>query len=104
MKNNEVINSLIREIHGSGKKFKDIPKKNIIDYISYCGIANEKDINSIYNYILNYYDEKKSDKLDKSNDNFKDNSKVVMEDINISNNEVKQRTPRKSIFSEIKKI
>lgn len=103
MKKEEVIVSLIREIQNSGKKFKDIPKKNIIDYISFCDIKNKRDVDSIYDSIVNYYNSIET-KSDKSNSNFKDSCNVIMEDINLSNNEIKQRTPRKSIFSEIKKI
>ena len=106
MKKEEVIVSLIKEIENSGKKFKDISKKSIVDYISFYGITNRKDIDSIYDYVFNYFNKSytSSTSKDKSNDNFKDNCNVIMEDINLSNNEIKQRTPRKSIFSEIKKI
>jgi len=99
MTKNDVINSLIKEIDNSGKKLKDIPMSSIVAYISNCGMKDKKTSDYIIDAVYNYYNMTKK----VSDVNVKEEY-VKMENINSSNNEIKQRTPRKSIFSEIKKI
>lgn len=98
MTKNEVINLLIKEIDNSGKKLKDIPMSSIIAYISNCGIKDKKYSEYIIEAVFNHYNTKNVSDVSVKEEY------VKMENINLSNNEIKQRTPRKSIFSEIKKI
>lgn len=98
MTKNEVINLLIKEIDNSGKKLKDIPMSSIIAYISNCGIKDKKSSEYIIEAVFNHYNTKNVSDVSAKEEY------VKMENINLSNNEIKQRTPRKSIFSEIKKI
>lgn len=97
MNRKEILGSLVDAITVSGKKFSEISKKSIFDFLKREGIS-EKYWNEIYEDLHEVYQgqkiKKQSNKQYTTDVDYSDNS----------HNEVKYREPRKSIFSEIKKI
>lgn len=94
-----VTNALVDAITASGKKFTEIGKDAIFGFLKREGVS-EKHWNGIYESLEEIYGTKK-----------KKNSKGTMGQMinhvdysDSSHNDVKVRQPRKSIFSEIKKI
>jgi hypothetical protein len=90
-KNMDIINILVDAVVASGKKFNEIPKESIFAYLNKAGI-NKSKWQSTYDTLAS---------------NFKETIPIVKkieQSHPQSRNELKQRQPRKSIFSEIKKI
>jgi hypothetical protein len=90
-KNMDIINILLDAVVASGKKFGEIPKESIFAYLDKAGIGKSK-WQSTYDTLAS---------------NFKETVPIVKkieQSHPQSRNELKQRQPRKSIFSEIKKI
>lgn len=94
-KTNSVIDVLVDAITASGKKFNQIDKKSIFVFLENQNIDRNK-FESIYQELTNIYNSSSKDK---------DSSTISVVDYNdSSHNDVKTRQPRKSVFSEIKKI
>jgi hypothetical protein len=90
-KNMDIVNILVDAVVASGKKFNEIPKESIFAYLDKAGIGKSK-WQSTYDTLAS---------------NFKETIPIVKkieQSHPQSRNELKQRQPRKSIFSEIKKI
>jgi Zn-dependent oligopeptidase len=90
-KNMDIINILVDAVVASGKKFNEIPKESIFAYLDKAGIGKSK-WQSTYDTLAS---------------NFKETVPIVKkieQSHTQSKTELKQRQPRKSIFSEIKKI
>lgn len=96
---NPLIDVLVDAITGSGKEFNQIDKKSIFDYLKKSGIDQNK-FESIYEELSNVYNPSKKS----SNKERKPSVVSVVDYADSSHNDVKLRQPRKSIFSEIKKI
>jgi hypothetical protein len=91
MKNMDIVNILLDAVVASGKKFGEIPKESIFTYLEKAGINRSK-WQGIYDNLAS---------------NFKETVPIVKkveQSHTHSKTELKQRQPRKSIFSEIKKI
>ncbi len=91
--NMDIVKILVDAIIASGKKFSDVPKESIYLYLEKANINRSK-WQSIYDILAT---------------NFKESVPIVKkieknESHTHSKTELKQRQPRKSIFSEIKKI
>lgn len=93
--NNPIIDILVDAITASGKKFNEIDKRAIFSHLKKQGI-NQNKFDSIYKELSNIYNSPKKES--------KPNSVKVIDYDDSSHNDVKLRQPRKSIFSEIKKI
>ena len=90
-KNMDIVNILLDAVVASGKKFGEIPKESIFAYLEKAGINRSK-WQVIYDNLAS---------------NFKETVPIVKkveQSHTHSKTELKQRQPRKSIFSEIKKI
>jgi hypothetical protein len=90
-KNMDIINILVDAVVASGKKFNEIPKESIFAYLDKAGIGKSK-WQSTYDTLAS---------------NFKETVPIVKkieQSHTQSKTDLKQRQPRKSIFSEIKKI
>jgi hypothetical protein len=99
-KNMDIVNILVDAVVASGKKFGEIPKESIFAYLDKAGINRSK-WQSIYDTLAsNFKETKPTVKVVEDNrpKNIVDYTKVSTQ------NDVKLRQPRKSIFSEIKKI
>jgi hypothetical protein len=91
--NMDIVKILVDAIIASGKKFNDVPKESIYLYLEKANINRTK-WQGIYDTLAT---------------NFKESVPIVKkieknESHTHSKTELKQRQPRKSIFSEIKKI
>ena len=96
----DIVNILVDAVVASGKKFGEIPKESIFAYLDKAGINRSK-WQSIYDTLAsNFKETKPTVKVVEDNrpKNIVDYTKVSTQ------NDVKLRQPRKSIFSEIKKI
>ena len=99
-KNMDIINILLDAIVASGKKFSEIPKESVYAYLEKAGI-NKSKWQGIYETLAGKFKETKStvkvveDRTPKNIIDYTENS---------SRNDVMTRVPRKTIFSEIKKI
>lgn len=99
-KNMDIVNILVDAVVASGKKFNEIPKESIFAYLDKAGIGKSK-WQGIYDTLAsNFKETKPTVKVVEDNrpKNIIDYTKTSTQ------NDVKQRQPRKSIFSEIKKI
>jgi len=96
----DIVNILVDAVVASGKKFSEIPKESIYAYLDKAGIGKSK-WQGIYDTLASNFKETKAtvkvveDNRPKSVIDYTAESKQ---------NDVKVRQPRKSIFSEIKKI
>ena len=99
-KNMDIVKILVDAVVASGKKFGEIPKESIYAYLDKAGI-NKSKWQSIYDTLAsNFKETKPTVKVVEDN-----RPKSVVDYTKVSTqNDVKQRQPRKSIFSEIKKI
>ena len=99
-KNMDIVNILVDAVVASGKKFGEIPKESIYAYLDKAGI-NKSKWQGIYDTLASNFKETKTTvKVIEDN-----RPKSVVDYTKVSTqNDVKQRQPRKSIFSEIKKI
>ena len=99
----ELLNQLVDAVTASGKKFKEIDKNAIFAFLNKEG-APKNTWDSIYEKLENVFNggssgfngsPKKEDRSHKS---------AVVDYTDNSHNDVKVRQPRKTVFSEIKKI
>jgi hypothetical protein len=99
-KNMDIVNILVDAVVASGKKFNEIPKESIFAYLDKAGIGKSK-WQGIYDTLAsNFKETKPTVKVVEDN-----RPKSVVDYTKVSTqNDVKLRQPRKSIFSEIKKI
>ena len=99
-KNMDIVKILVDAVVASGKKFGEIPKESIYAYLDKAGI-NKSKWQGIYDTLASNFKETKTTvKVIEDN-----RPKSVVDYTKVSTqNDVKQRQPRKSIFSEIKKI
>lgn len=99
-KNMDIINILLDAVVASGKKFGEIPKESIFAYLDKAGINRSK-WQDIYDTLAGKFKETKAtvkaveDRTPKNIVDYTENS---------SRNDVMTRIPRKTIFSEIKKL
>jgi hypothetical protein len=99
-KNMDIINILLDAIVASGKKFSEIPKESVYAYLEKAGI-NKSKWQDIYETLAGKFKENKAtvrvveDRTPKNIVDYTENS---------SRNDVMTRVPRKTIFSEIKKL
>jgi hypothetical protein len=99
-KNMDIINILLDAIVASGKKFSEIPKESVYAYLEKAGI-NKSKWQGIYETLAGKFKENKAtvkvveDRTPKNIIDYTENS---------SRNDVMTRVPRKTIFSEIKKL
>jgi len=98
-KNMDIVNILVDAVVASGKKFNEIPKESIFAYLDKAGIGKSK-WQGIYDTLAsNFKETKPTVKVVEDN-----RPKNIIDYTTSTQNDVKQRQPRKSIFSEIKKI
>lgn len=96
----DIINILLDAIVASGKKFSEIPKESVYAYLEKAGI-NKSKWQDIYETLAGNFKETKTtvkvveDRTPKNIVDYTENS---------SRNDVMKREPRKTIFSEIKKL
>jgi len=96
-KNNYVL-QLVDAITASGKKFTDVSKDAIFSFLEREGVS-KKSWESIYEELRQiYHPSSKPVKEDRKN------ASAVVDYTDSSHNDVKTRQPRKTVFSEIKKI
>lgn len=100
-------NSLVEAVQVSGKKFSEISKEAIFGFLDKQGEPRNT-WESTYQKLSDTFNPKKKNM---SSSGFGGNSKedrthksVVVDYTDNSHNDVKVRQPRKSIFSEIKKV
>lgn len=98
-KNMDIVNILVDAVVASGKKFSEIPKESIYAYLDKAGIGKSK-WQGIYDTLAGNFKENKTtvkveDRTPKNIVDYTENS---------SRNDVMKREPRKTIFSEIKKL
>ena len=97
-----VINQLIDAITGSGKSFNAIDKSAIVTFLQKNGIPS-RDFDKVYKQIQEYYNPKSKSTTSKQTETERSLTPAVDYSDN-SHNDVKVRTPRKSVFNEIVKI
>ena len=99
----KIVESVMDAITASGKKFNEIDKKSIFNFLENKNISPSK-WELIYEILLERYsiDSKEKKAISKKASPFK--SKGVVDYSDSSHNDVKDRNPRKSIFYGIKKI
>ena len=95
MGNKTIIDELKEAISNSGKKFNSIDKNSIFNFLKEKGISSES-WNSVYEKLYSYYN--------KEEKSIQTTTSSVVDYSDSSHNDVKVRQPRKTIFSEIKKI
>jgi predicted DNA-binding transcriptional regulator AlpA len=89
----DVTNELSDAITASGKKFNEIKKSSIYDFLAKREVPKEM-YDTIYNKLAGI----------PTPGNIKSKNVTFTEEYSSSINEVKKREPRKTIFGEIKKI
>lgn len=99
-KDMDIVNILLDAVVASGKKFSEIPKESIYAYLDKAGIGKSK-WQGIYDTLAGNFKENK-DTVKVVEDRTPKN--IVDYTENSSRNDVMKREPRKSIFSEIKKL
>lgn len=98
----EIIDALSEAILETGRPFKDIPKSSITDYLTKVGVNKSKH-DEIYQKLTEIYTPKQ--KNYKNIGDTERNSKYqVVDYTDTTHNDVKERQPRKNVFSEITKI
>ncbi len=94
MKNtNTVVNSLIDAVVASGKKFVELPQQTIFAFFDKEGVPRAM-WDDMYNRAKSAFEPKQKVEQSVKHVDYSDSS----------HNEVKVRQPRKSVFSDIKKI
>ena len=99
-KNMDIVNILLDAVVASGKKFGEIPKESVYAYLEKAGINRSKWQNIYETLAGNFKETKTTVKVveDRTPKNIVDYTE------NSSRNDVMKRIPRKTIFSEIKKL
>lgn len=108
MNKQEILNSVRDAITASSKKFDEIKKESFLAFFDKEGVP-KKMWESLYSELESMYHPKKKksyDRVEATDDTTHKISESKPLDYYSNNrqNEVKQRTPRKSIFGEISKI
>lgn len=94
----KVMNLVIDAVTASGKKFSQIDKASILAFLQNQGVS-KNNLESMYEKLTSFY------KSDKQTGSVSMNTKpAVVDYADTSHNDVKVRQPRKSVFSDIKKI
>jgi hypothetical protein len=101
-------NSLVEAVQASGKKFSEISKDSILSFLERQGEPRNS-WESTYQKLAEVFNPKKTtNKSSSGNAGFSTPYKMsesqVVDYTDNSHNDVKVRQPRKSIFSEIKKV
>ena len=99
-------NALVEAIQASGKKFNEISKESIFAFLDKQG-EPRKYWESTYQKLADAFSPKKknmSSSGDAGSTPYQIPESVVVDYTDNSHNDVKVRQPRKSIFSEIKKV
>jgi hypothetical protein len=97
---NKIVNMLIDAVTASGKSFKDIEKSSIYAFLEKQNIPRDA-WDKIYSKLDSVFSGKK-DTVTNSVSTY--NEQTTYDYSDSSHNDVKVRTPRKTVFSEIKKI
>ena len=97
----ELLNKLVDAVTASGKKLKEIDKNAIFAFLEKEG-APKNTWGSIYEKLENFFDRSSSGFAGKKED--RSYKSAVVDYTDNSHNDVKVRQPRKTVFSEIKKI
>ncbi len=92
-----LLNSVSDAITASGKKFSEIKKDAIFSFFSQEGVPKSS-WEDLYNRLRLMYQTPAAKNVDKNKQS------AVVDYSNTSHNDVKVRQPRKSVFSDIKKI
>ena len=98
-KNMDIVNILLDAVVASGKKFSEIPKESVYAYLEKAGINKNKWQNIYETLAGNFKETKVSVKLVEDR-----TPKNIVDYTENSRNDVMKREPRKTIFSEIKKL
>jgi N-acetylmuramoyl-L-alanine amidase CwlA len=96
MTKQEILNALSDAITASGKKFSEISKESVLSFLQKENVP-QREWTDIYEKLSQMY--QKQTQVDK-----KPTKTGVVDYSNSSHNDVKVREPRKTIFSDIKKI
>lgn len=100
-------NALVEAVQASGKKFNEISKDSILGFLERQG-EPKNSWDSTYKKLADVFsDKKKTINMSSSGDagsTYKVTEDVVVDYTDNSHNDVKVRQPRKSVFSEIKKV
>ena len=97
-------NSLVDAVTASGKRFNEISKESILGFLERQGEPRNT-WESTYQKLGEVFNpKKKSTILGSGGGSVKLTESVVVDYTDNSHNDVKVRQPRKSIFSEIKKV
>lgn len=102
----EIVNTLMDAITASGKKFTEIPKETIFEYLKKVGVPTNKH-NDIYKNLGESYGIKSNYGTSGSvtmGDSQRNSTKQIVDYTDTTHNDVKKREPRKTVFSEIKKL
>lgn len=95
---NKLVDQLVDAVTASGKAFKDIEKNSIYAFLERQKVP--RDIwDAVYSKLESVFSGKKTENLDLHH-----GSTTMHDYSDSSHNDVKVRTPRKTVFSEIKKI
>lgn len=100
-------NALVEAVQASGKRFEEISKESILAFLERQG-EPRKSWETTYQKLGEFFNPKKSTKQGivnlSSSGNAGSTNPTVVDYTDNSHNDVKVRQPRKSIFSEIKKV
>jgi hypothetical protein len=110
MNKQEILKQAMDAVTASGRKFSEIKKESFLNFFEKEGVS-KKMWESLYSDLENAYSSKKnkydavqgSVSMDYTSDKISE-SKPLDYYSNNTQNDVKQRTPRKNIFGEISKI
>jgi hypothetical protein len=97
-KNMNIVDTLVDAVIASGKKLSEIPKESIYGYLSKAGISKSS-WEETYKTLENRINER-----NKPLDVIPSSSKKDTKFSKLEKVDLKQRVPRKNIFSEIKKL
>ena len=100
----KIIDALSDAILKTGKRFEEIPKSSITDYLTKSGVNKSKH-EEIYQKLIEIYTPKqKNSKTVTKGDSERNSKYQVVDYTDTTHNDVKERQPRKNVFSEITKI
>ena len=99
----ELLNQLVDAVTASGKKFKEIDKNAIFSFLNKEG-APKNTWDSIYEKLENIFNHTPGSNGQAGKKEDRNHKSAVVDYTDNSHNDVKVRQPRKTVFSEIKKI
>lgn len=99
----EIIDALSDAILATGKSFKDIPKSSITDYLTKVGVNKSKH-EEIYQKLVEIFAPNQKNSNVPKGDSERNSKYQVVDYTDTTHNDVKERKPRKNVFSEITKI